>query len=327
MKLAMKLFVFVVALVGLVRATNYVDVMTACDEEINEVDRAKVIYSNANGFDLYATNSLCYRCSRTLAATSLPGGNNSCVSMFTPHLWKLYVVASSNPDVVLAKTTYTFGDEGEYHISYENNAITITETNSPTNAMMPFYVLLGVIAAVVIGAFGFPYLYAKYSTRHKNSRDTKPQHRIVGTAAGGLFASGTEEMKYSAVPLMDEEDRLESGIIKENKTQVPGAPGPRHVSHSSMEDVPIHSPAEPSSPQVSVSGMAPNLAVALAGTAAGKKPERLQSLDTFRGFSLCLMIFVNYGGGGYWFFEHAAWNGLTVAGNKNTIIHGYFAIS
>ena len=26
-----------------------------------------------------------------------------------------------------------------------------------------------------------------------------------------------------------------------------------------------------------------------------------------------IMIFVNYGGGGYWFFAHSAWNGLTVA--------------
>ncbi|XP_060096966.1 heparan-alpha-glucosaminide N-acetyltransferase-like [Heteronotia binoei] len=43
------------------------------------------------------------------------------------------------------------------------------------------------------------------------------------------------------------------------------------------------------------------------------KRRRLLSLDTFRGLSLTLMIFVNYGGGGYWFFEHAAWNGLTVA--------------
>ncbi|TRY54884.1 hypothetical protein DNTS_010998 [Danionella cerebrum] len=25
------------------------------------------------------------------------------------------------------------------------------------------------------------------------------------------------------------------------------------------------------------------------------------------------MVFVNYGGGGYWFFQHAPWNGLTVA--------------
>ncbi|KAG7512437.1 heparan-alpha-glucosaminide N-acetyltransferase-like [Solea senegalensis] len=44
------------------------------------------------------------------------------------------------------------------------------------------------------------------------------------------------------------------------------------------------------------------------------KPTRLHSLDTFRGFSLTVMVFVNYGGGGYWFFQHAPWNGLTVAG-------------
>ncbi|XP_053548861.1 heparan-alpha-glucosaminide N-acetyltransferase-like [Bombina bombina] len=43
------------------------------------------------------------------------------------------------------------------------------------------------------------------------------------------------------------------------------------------------------------------------------KRKRLLSLDTFRGFALTLMVFVNYGGGGYWFFEHAPWNGLTVA--------------
>lgn len=43
------------------------------------------------------------------------------------------------------------------------------------------------------------------------------------------------------------------------------------------------------------------------------KKKRLQSLDTFRGMSLVIMIFVNYGGGGYWFFNHSRWNGLTVA--------------
>ncbi|XP_028279349.1 heparan-alpha-glucosaminide N-acetyltransferase [Parambassis ranga] len=47
--------------------------------------------------------------------------------------------------------------------------------------------------------------------------------------------------------------------------------------------------------------------------ASKAKPPRLLSLDTFRGFSLTLMVFVNYGGGGYWFFQHAPWNGLTVA--------------
>ncbi|KAM4607908.1 heparan-alpha-glucosaminide N-acetyltransferase [Polymixia lowei] len=43
------------------------------------------------------------------------------------------------------------------------------------------------------------------------------------------------------------------------------------------------------------------------------KHTRLRSLDTFRGFALTVMVFVNYGGGGYWFFQHAPWNGLTVA--------------
>ncbi|CAF4797975.1 unnamed protein product [Rotaria socialis] len=44
-----------------------------------------------------------------------------------------------------------------------------------------------------------------------------------------------------------------------------------------------------------------------------KLPKRLRALDTFRGFSLMVMIFVNYGGGGYSFFDHLIWNGLTLA--------------
>lgn len=41
--------------------------------------------------------------------------------------------------------------------------------------------------------------------------------------------------------------------------------------------------------------------------------KRVKSLDTFRGIAIALMIFVNDGGGGYYFFEHATWNGLYVA--------------
>lgn len=40
---------------------------------------------------------------------------------------------------------------------------------------------------------------------------------------------------------------------------------------------------------------------------------RLISLDVFRGTAIAIMIFVNYGGGKYYFFIHARWNGLTVA--------------
>uniref|UniRef100_A0A8C4QCR5 Si:dkey-192p21.6 n=1 Tax=Eptatretus burgeri TaxID=7764 RepID=A0A8C4QCR5_EPTBU len=41
--------------------------------------------------------------------------------------------------------------------------------------------------------------------------------------------------------------------------------------------------------------------------------SRFVCVDTFRGISIVLMIFVNYGGGGYWFFKHSRWNGLTFA--------------
>ncbi|XP_027251168.1 heparan-alpha-glucosaminide N-acetyltransferase isoform X1 [Cricetulus griseus] len=42
-------------------------------------------------------------------------------------------------------------------------------------------------------------------------------------------------------------------------------------------------------------------------------PYRLRCVDTFRGIALILMVFVNYGGGKYWYFKHSSWNGLTVA--------------
>ncbi|KAF5294452.1 hypothetical protein FQR65_LT01578 [Abscondita terminalis] len=44
-----------------------------------------------------------------------------------------------------------------------------------------------------------------------------------------------------------------------------------------------------------------------------KHPHRIKSIDVFRGLCICVMIFVNSGGGGYWFFKHSVWNGLTVA--------------
>ncbi|XP_067639044.1 heparan-alpha-glucosaminide N-acetyltransferase isoform X3 [Eurosta solidaginis] len=41
--------------------------------------------------------------------------------------------------------------------------------------------------------------------------------------------------------------------------------------------------------------------------------RRMRSLDAFRGMAIVLMIFVNSGGGGYWWIEHATWNGLHLA--------------
>ncbi|XP_065349899.1 heparan-alpha-glucosaminide N-acetyltransferase-like [Cloeon dipterum] len=47
--------------------------------------------------------------------------------------------------------------------------------------------------------------------------------------------------------------------------------------------------------------------------AVQKQNSRVKSLDVFRGLCIVLMIFVNYGGGKYPIFEHATWNGMTIA--------------
>lgn len=44
-----------------------------------------------------------------------------------------------------------------------------------------------------------------------------------------------------------------------------------------------------------------------------KHPHRIKSIDVFRGFCIILMIFINYGGGRYAFFQHSVWNGITIA--------------
>ena len=46
---------------------------------------------------------------------------------------------------------------------------------------------------------------------------------------------------------------------------------------------------------------------------SAKARTRLNSLDVFRGITICIMIFVNDAAGGYWFFEHTTWNGLQLA--------------
>lgn len=53
---------------------------------------------------------------------------------------------------------------------------------------------------------------------------------------------------------------------------------------------------------------APNLIVR-----TNRSSTRIHSVDTFRGIAILLMIFVNNGGGKYVFFNHSAWDGLTVA--------------
>uniref|UniRef100_A0A0N7ZA38 Heparan-alpha-glucosaminide N-acetyltransferase catalytic domain-containing protein n=1 Tax=Scylla olivacea TaxID=85551 RepID=A0A0N7ZA38_SCYOL len=81
----------------------------------------------------------------------------------------------------------------------------------------------------------------------------------------------------------------------------------RHLDSTEASETQVQGLQLASTPEA---GAPPGTAKAPAKPPA--KP-RLKSLDTFRGISIVIMIFVNYGAGSYWFLEHATWHGLQLA--------------
>ena len=81
-----------------------------------------------------------------------------------------------------------------------------------------------------------------------------------------------------------------SAMVDDADTQIPSTTLPSSSSSSSFASS-------------TVSATASSSTVAIIA-AEEKKKQRVGSLDTFRGLSLVIMIFVNYGGGAYWFLNH-----------------------
>eukprot|EP00981_Chlorochromonas_danica_P008113 scaffold2011_cov290-Ochromonas_danica.AAC.5 len=262
----------------------------SCDDEINEIDRAKLILNlpllstltdnrrsseTGRNLSVYTVNTDCYHCAKSWLAT-LPTTNSAsqqCFSMWTPFAWNLYLISEIDgvEEEELYQLRYTFLDHGEYTLSITTSAsasaletsldatspfvMSIDETKEGEDAMEPLYILLGVLAAIAVLAFGLPALYehsTSFYTLTANNNATTTTQTVLNT----------------------------NKVEEDNTTST--------------------TPATAATP-----------------SSQSKKPQRLRSLDSFRGISLLLMIFVNYGGGGYWFFDHAAWNGLTMAGESS----------
>jgi len=247
---------------------------------------------------LYATNSRCYRCSMTLVAKGLSSGISSCATMYTPHRWHLFLVDSSSSinDIPIQVNT-------------QLHAIT-----SSTEAIHYWAASESTVVSVASYTFGDHGEYDIYPNADlsiaiaetERPRDVMlPLYVLFGVICAIAIVSffGPNMAQY---------------VVSKTRTK----------SNDSTEDISIpflsqHNECSipiviPSTYTNSINASSTYSGRASSNHAVGATPrnksERLQSLDSFRGFSLCLMIFVNYGGGGYWFFDHAEWNGLTVAG-------------
>lgn len=115
------------------------------------IDQALITYEIDDGstLQLFATNSQCYKCVKSIVATS----NGQCALLFTPHEWSLYIVDSTTNHVV-AQRDYTFGEHGKYTISLSSsNKIRISEDKEPTDSMAPLNTLIIIICVIVFLAY------------------------------------------------------------------------------------------------------------------------------------------------------------------------------
>lgn len=273
-----------------------IDILDKCGDDANYVwDRSKIFYNVPQSIydvygpiSLYATNSDCFKCSKTLMANgSLAVGDDmyQCASVYTPFAWKLFAVA--NDGTVLARAKYTFGERGHYGISTVENEVSaaaggagislhIEQTEKPVDSLEALYILGSILIVIVVVAFSYESLW-EYIQKLRGQNDNSTTNSNTSYSYAGLGQeNGSSEFINGSIsnqPLLESLDDK-----KTNPTPTVGT----------GTDTPLPPTAH-------------------------KKPARVISLDTFRGISLCLMIFVNYGGGGYWFFDHAAWNGFTLA--------------
>jgi hypothetical protein len=263
--------------------SNAIDILNSCSTDANyKVDRAKIFYSitqdivdQFGNLDLYAVNEDCFRCSKSLMANGTVTEGNE---YNCASVWTPFLWTLYIVDTsgnALAQKQYTFGERGEYEIS----------------------------VSVGIG-----------STADDLSIVVDELEQPVNSLEAFYILSG---ILVFIILVAFSYERIFSFLGFEHSAPASSyKPVSTHAEHKDRTDIPHSTESvDPGFREDAKPLLAQESAAAPKISKSGSKPPRVQSLDTFRGISLCLMIFVNYGGGGYYFFDHAAWNGFTVAGS------------
>jgi hypothetical protein len=259
------------------------------------IDQAMVQFVTDNdSIELYAVNSQCYKCSDTFVAR-----NSTCAVLFMPHTWTLKLVDTTD-NSLLEDKHHKFGEHGRYVISSIDNSISVQEIKSPIESNTPLWTAMGVFVALAIAYTAFPHAlkFIKSNVLQQNSNlstDSAEHGNLLSAEESSLLRDSVGTR--SSVSL-GRSSQVGTPLLERNELMYPPqTPQTQAASERSFGSGSKHAQES----------------VVSATTGAPKKSPRLQSLDTLRGVALFFMIFVNYGGGGYWFLEHADWDGLTVA--------------
>ena len=316
-----------------------VEVDLECGSRL-QLDEAQIHFVSDIAANLYVTNKGCWECVETFVSGSQL--DTQCSGLWVPHGWKLYV--RSNTNEMLSSTEYDFGEHGRYNINFygDGNRLVVTEVGSPVDSLESIWILIALILATIAVAFASPYIYDWLLTVEGCRQLISSTRRLVGLSgieeepveggsrhsAGPLSEVSVQGKDSGAnVPLLQssrgaanpgpEEEDVERGSLHRTNTNNSSNSSSRFNEDNHAKSPFLSSPKRKAHKSPTASPLADN-ALPSSGSGSGTgevKPrgERLCSLDSFRGVSLSIMTFVNYGAGGYWFLDHAAWDGLTLA--------------
>ncbi|XP_060071515.1 heparan-alpha-glucosaminide N-acetyltransferase-like [Ylistrum balloti] len=267
------------------------------------MDRAKltIISKVPNDTILWTQTTECHGC-KLRKTVAIERNNNCTVSLDTR--WKMqyqitYDFNKTHPSQVgsCPKVTLKLDEYGVYYIYIQKNphnssnikCDTALQMNMPADSNIPIYVAIGIFVGVAL-------LWVFAINCHRRHW----WNRV-------LLSAGAERL----IDPPPNESKEQGELIKEKQTGERGRAVRRRAGRS-RESQTKGRHAYASQDLGSMHNMNTNINP-VDNEENRPKKERLKSLDTFRGISIVIMIFVNYKGGGYWFFHHARWNGLTVA--------------
>lgn len=298
---------------------------------VKRYDNSEDIY-DGNDVYLMATNENCYDCAQSYVLGDFSGtGPDNCASLLTSYTWTFTLYDQSTGESYSSITRH-LGEYGVYNLTAvlggtsvsDNSYISVVETQAPNDAYLSVGLTIAVFAFLIFLSFFVPWCRfhciprdyqlslfgvvligeqkgkkvvfedektpAKSAPRAGGAEEATPAS-VVSDTDGGIWKYRQSMDGELSTPLVSRADLEEVGSAE--RVVAEATPGATPSRGALREDSPISSRKQPAPPV--------------------KKSARLACLDAFRGMAIVLMIFVNYGGGGYYFFDHAPWNGLTVA--------------
>lgn len=251
---------------------------------------------------LSMSNSECVKC-KFIDTINITRGQNISVKINTIYpTYHLLVQIAETKEAYCTKyykNAFTFGGKGVYVLNINGyndcELIVNVEPYFVYLAIIIATAILGVIAVIIIG---FKQLYHHFGI--KKLTQVKSIYKSIGltNSASCNLTVNTERVndivatdRITCSVDDDMNTARSSTIVTESETRDNG----RHM-HKTESCVYVSTNIEP-----------------LTIVEKQKQTRRLKSIDTFRGICLCIMIFVNYGAGGYALFDHVIWNGLHLA--------------